>query len=263
MDKMCIRDSVWADENVLLHGTTIHGRQPRFPAIRDVPTSYYHETGPVGDFMTKRKLRDDAKVGVVGLGVGTLLAYSRSGQEWTVFEIDPEVVKVAGDRRFFTYLSNAKGQVQIVLGDARISLKKSNRLYDALLLDAYSSDAVPVHLMTLEAVETYVDRLAPGGFIAFHISNRYMDLGPVLASIGTRLGLDVRRRDDSVMNQFLWPGKSGSHWVLLSRGPSDIAPLDQDPQWVKSPPTSRALWTDDRSSILDVLKDSPWFVGSD
>ncbi|MBS1714317.1 MAG: fused MFS/spermidine synthase [Armatimonadetes bacterium] len=253
----------WSDENILLHGTTIHGRQPKFPAVRDLPTSYYHETGPVGDFLVKRPLPKDARVGVVGLGVGTLLAYSRQGQEWTVYEIDPEVVKVASDRRFFSYLPNAKGQVKIVLGDARISLKRSNKLFDALLLDAYSSDAVPVHLMTLEAVETYLDRLAPGGFIAFHISNRYMDLGPVLSSIGTKLGLDVRRRDDNVMNLLLWPGKSGSHWVLLSRKASDVAPLDSDPQWIKSPATSRALWTDGRSSILDVLNGSPWFVGSD
>ncbi len=249
----------YSDMNVLLHGTTLHGLQLKDDAHRDSPVSYYHPTGPVGDFLIKRHRPVGARMGVVGLGVGTLTSYSEPGEDWTVYDIDPEVVKVSSNPKYFTYLQDAKGHVDIVLGDARVSLTKSHDEYDVLMLDAYSSDAVPVHLITKEAFEVYMKRLRPGGLLAVHISNRYMHLWPVVASAARELGLVERRRNDRSTGSPMEPGKDSSEWCVLTRTVTDLGPIAKDPEWKEdSVPAGFHTWTDDRSSLLQVLIGSPW-----
>lgn len=246
-------------ERTLLHGTTLHGQQPLSPSLALIPSSYYHQTGPCGDILEKRKRPENAHIGVVGLGVGTLLAYSRPGEEWTIFEIDPEIVKIASDPHYFTYLSSAKGKWKVSLGDARLNLEHTTDTFDVLLMDAYSSDAVPIHLITVEAIRGYLKRLKPGGLLAIHISNRYMDLWPVFAAAAKELNLVERRRYDVTENELLFPYKNASNWLVLAPKESDLGSIAIDPNWMPDETPSGFLpWTDDRSSILTVLKDSPW-----
>lgn len=244
--------------STLSHGTTLHGEQFKNPLWRNEPVSYYHRTGPIGDVIEKRGIPADAKVGIVGLGIGTMMAYAHPGQTWTIYEIDPEVVKVAENPDYFTYLSDHKGQYSVVLGDARLRLAESSQKFDLLVLDAYSSDAVPVHLITVEAFKTYASMLNPGGAIAVHISNRYMELWPVVASAASELGMvEKRRRDFDVpaTDRF----KVASNWMLLCKTEADFGALLSDPNWVGDVvPPGFTTWTDERSSILEVLKGSPF-----
>src|SRR5262249_31990557 len=154
------------------------------PGRRREAGSYFHRTGPVGQlFDALGETGAPRHVGVTGLGIGTLVSYGRSGQAWTFYEIDPAVVRVAEDDRYFTYLSDARAagiEVRIVPGDARLQMVGApEKAYDLLFLDAFSSDSVPVHLLTVEALELYLSKLADGGVLALNISNRYLDLEPV------------------------------------------------------------------------------------
>ena len=137
---------------------------------RREPSTYFHKTGPIGQVFTafQRASTDKSRVGVIGLGIGTLAAYSEAGQQWTFFEIDPAIADLASDPRQFTYLSDSPARTRIVLGDARIALaKEPARSFDVLVVDAFSSDAVPVHLLTREALQLYLEKLDAGGVIAF------------------------------------------------------------------------------------------------
>jgi spermidine synthase len=171
------------------------------------------------------------------------------------YEIDPAIVIVAHTPRFFTYVPMAqqRAKVEPILGDARLQLSRTDRSYDVLVLDAYSSDAVPVHLLTREAVELYVSRLKPGGVLAFHISNRHMNLRPVLGGIAHELGLAaIVRADDAISTA---TGTNASEWVVLGRRDSDLGALMGDPAWERLGPTAGfKTWTDDYSSILTVLR---------
>ncbi len=182
------------DRIQLFHGTTIHGSQSyqRVSATGVLkPQTYYHPTGPIGRvFEAYREGPRLARVGLLGLGVGSLAAYARPGDRFTFFEIDPEVVRIAQKSRYFGFLSAAAGRYDVTLGDGRRSLERvPDGEFGLLVLDAFSSDAIPTHLITREAVELYRHKVAPDGLIAFHISNRYLDLRPVLAGIAHELGL--------------------------------------------------------------------------
>src|SRR6185295_19108624 len=166
------------------------------------------------------------RVGVVGMGVGTLATYSAPGERWTMFEIDPAVVDIARDRGLFTYLADAKGDVEIVVGDARLSLQSvPDGTFGLLVLDAFSSDAVPVHLLTLEAMSLYVRKLAPSGVLVMHLSSCHLDLEPVMAAAVASLGLTARiLADDSAPvaeRAWRWP----ADWMVVARQPADLAPL--------------------------------------
>lgn len=165
-------------------GTTLHGLQ--FTDSRGAePSTYYSRVGPLASvFDNLRSRTGDARVGVVGLGVGTIAAYARPGDEMTFYEIDQTVVDIARNPAYFTYISGSAVDPRIVVGDARLSLEdQSPGSYDLLVLDAFSSDSVPAHLLTREAIQTYARTLRPGGILAFHLSNRYYDLvGPVAAT---------------------------------------------------------------------------------
>ncbi len=236
-----------ADVHELVHGTTVHGTQLRDPDRRDVPTTYYSRSGPLGAVLTDPA---PAKVAVVGLGAGTVAAYGRPGMEMTFFEIDPEIVRIARDPRLFSYLADSPATLDAVVGDGRLGLAASPAgSYDAILLDAFSSDSIPVHLLTEEAMRTYVDRLAPGGVLVVHISNRVFDLEPVLASAAERLGLTAavgRGAGDA-------DGGLSSVWVALGRGGSGVERLTGQAGWAEIG-DQQVRWTDDYSSILSVLE---------
>lgn len=187
---------------MLTNGSTVHGTQDLRPGQEREPRSYYHRTGPVGQLFAEQGQRlAGAELGFVGLGSGALAAYGQPGQTMTFFEIDQASVDIARDPELFTYLADSAAQVDIVLGDGRLSLADQPvGRFDALVLDAFSSDAIPVHLLTREAVDLYLSRLRPDGLLVFHISNRYLDLAPVLANIAEDAGLEGLIQQDRVQN---------------------------------------------------------------
>jgi hypothetical protein len=245
----------------LMHGTTLHGQQPRDPARRNEPSTYFHRQGPMGEvFAALEQMPPRRSVAVTGLGVGTLASYAKPGQAWTYYEIDPAVVDVAEDTRYFTYMADCRAggvPLNVVLGDARLQLANAaNGAYDLLILDAFSSDSVPVHLLTREAVALYESKLAPSGLLAFNISNRYLRLEPVLAAVARDAGLTglVQHDQNEAVDQPAPSGKTPSSWVVLARRPEDLGPLAGNPHW--QPLTARPgtkAWTDDFSNLLSAF----------
>jgi hypothetical protein len=245
----------------LMHGNTFHGRQFLDPAQKLVPLTYYHPQGPVGDaFRARRSLSattnaSGLQVGVIGLGVGSLSAYVRGGDSMTYFEIDPAVIRVASSPLWFTFLTDCRtGQrPRIVVGDGRLRLSREPEgQFDLLVLDAFSSDSIPVHLLTQEAFELYRTRVKPNGWLLVHISNRYLDLEPVVAAAAASLGLTCRSFEDDDPKA---PGQEASHWLLLARSEADLGPLMRSVLW--KPATARPEvkpWTDERASLWSVWR---------
>lgn len=166
-------------EHVLVHGTTIHGTQAWPPDARPSGTGYYHSDGPLGDVVGLRPAADFAEVGILGLGSGGIAAHLQAGQRVTFYEIDPAVATVAADNRYFTYLSSTPADVDVQIGDGRLLLQREpGATFDLLIMDAFTSDAVPTHLLTREAFALYIDRLTADGLLVVHVSNRYVDLVP-------------------------------------------------------------------------------------
>jgi spermidine synthase len=238
--------------HTLYHGTTVHGRQAIDPARQGEPMTYYSREGPIGQALAG--LPDVAarrNVAVVGLGVGTLASYRTPGQQWTFYEIDPEVERIARTDAYFTYLRSCGEGCHVVLGDARLSLARAPlNGYGLIVLDAFSSDAVPVHLMTSEALGLYLSRLAPGGALAFHVTNRHMTLAPVLARLALTHGLTIRRQRHIATG----PEQFSSEWMVMTRNAADLGSLATDARWsTPDIPPSTPLWTDDFSNIFSVL----------
>lgn len=248
-----VRENADSLTHSLYHGTTLHGSQSMVKLLRQVPMTYYTREGPLGDVFLKRGMPPNAHVGAVGLGVGSVLAYTLSGQSWTIFEIDPLVVRIAEDPKLFTYLQKSDAPYEVALGDARLRLARSNQKFDLLILDAYSSDAVPVHLLTTEAMHVYAQHLRPGGLVAFHISNRHLTLEPVVAGIAKHEGFLTAQRIDLAEG----PDRrdaTASNWVVAARAPEDFGVLRDTKGWHPLEPTPGFRpWTDDYSSILSVL----------
>jgi hypothetical protein len=238
----------------LFHGTTLHGMQSLDPARRREPLTYYHRTGPFGQaFARVPRLSTAPEIAVVGLGVGSLASYASEGQRWTFYELDPAVERLARTR--FTYLSDCGDRCRVVLGDARASLAAADRAYGLIVLDAFSSDAIPVHLLTREAIDLYLSRLLPHGVLAFHISNRHLSLAPVLGRLAHSRGLTAVRCRDMVTADVETTGKRASEWLLMAAAAADLTPLTKDPEWTAPRGVESApLWTDDASSILSVLR---------
>jgi hypothetical protein len=241
--------------HALFHGTTLHGMQSLEAVRRREPLTYFHPSGPLGQLFGA--LRPARAVGVVGLGAGSLACYARPGQAWTFYEIDPVVLRLARDIRYFTFLADCLPDTPVVLGDARLSLaREAGPRYDLLVLDAYSSDAPPLHLLTREAFGVYLDRLAPGGLLVFNVSNRHFDLEPVVGTQARALGLAGLVRDDAEVEPAAWDlGKRPSQWVVLARDPARLAALARDGRW--APPRVAAdarPWTDDFASLLPTLR---------
>ena len=252
-----VRADAAGTQHVLMHGNTIHGEQNLEAGRRREPRTYYHRSGPIGQVITTSdaKLRD-ARIGVVGLGAGSLAAYAQPGQRWTFYEIDPAVVRIASDPKLFTYLHDCGRACDVVLGDARLSLAKAVApTYRLLILDAFSSDAIPVHLMTREALELYLRRLDPDGILAFHISNRHLDLEPILAALAAENGLVALVRRDSRSPEASERGQSPSEWLVMARRSDALGSLASDPRWTRpAAPAGTRVWADDYSDILAVLR---------
>ena len=234
------------DVHTLVHGTTTHGTQLRSPGSRSIPTTYYSRQGPLGEAF---ELGTRQSVGVVGLGTGTVAAYGSPGQTMTFFEIDPEMVRMASDPDLFSYVEDSAAEVDMVVGDGRLRLAATDPgSFDLIVLDAFSSDSIPVHLLTEEAMQTYADRLAPGGLLLVHVSNRVFDLEPVLAGAADSLGWSAA----------LGRGAGADHaavsvWVALDADGSATDHLRRDAGWRELGPR-QVRWTDDYSSILSVLE---------
>lgn len=241
----------------LVHGRTIHGVQSTDGARRREPLSYFHRGGPLGDLARHPALeRPAARVAVLGLGTGAMAAYGQAGQEWTFFEIDAAVIELARDGRYFTYLRDTRADIRIVPGDARLSLSREPASsFDIVALDVFSSDAIPVHLLTREALQLYLRVLAPQGLMAFHLSNRHLDLVPIVAALARDLGLAGRVRADERASGEDWAaGRFPSTWVVLARQAADLGPLGQALRWRPLPPSEGRPWTDDYSNLVRAFR---------
>jgi hypothetical protein len=239
---------------VLMHGTTVHGSQSTDPTLRRAPTGYYARPGPMGDaFAVLDAGRVGASVGLVGLGAGTLAAYEQPGQAMTYFEIDPLVIQVAEDPRYFTYLSDAPARPTVVLGDGRFSLRQvPTATFDMLVLDAFSSDAIPTHLLTIEALTDDRRVLRSGGLVVIHVSNRYYDLAPAIGAAGGRLSMTVLQRRYTPTDAEASAGASPSAWVVMTIDPATIAAL-RGRGWEDVDSTGVEPVTDDHPDVLRFL----------
>jgi hypothetical protein len=242
-------------EHVLAHGTTVHGRQRIAPAGRGAPLAYYARRGPLGQVFSARGA-DFENVGVIGLGAGSIAAYGRAGDRYTFYEIDPAVARIASDERWFTYLADSRAETRIVIGDGRLELERApDGAYDLIVLDAFTSDAIPVHLLTREAVELYLRKLAPRGLVVLHITNNHLDLEPVVSGIARSLGLAAVSRDHRPSAGERRRGVNRSHWVALGRDASALGRLRADPRWrALDGETGQPVWTDEYSNILSVVE---------
>jgi hypothetical protein len=235
----------------LTHGTTRHGQQYADEPGRPKPLMYYHPTGPAGRLLERWPSR--SRVGAVGLGCGALAGYGRAGEAWTFYELDPNVVRIARDDRFFTFLSTCPAAVTIELGDARRQLRNAaDASFDVLILDAFNSDAVPTHLLTREAFDLYFRKLTPDGVLLVHASNRYLDLPGLIAR--TCADRAVRRDFDMPTDGQKADGKFPSDWLAIVRDESLFAPLAKDPRWQKFTPAAGPVWTDAFTDLLGIWK---------
>jgi hypothetical protein len=248
---------------VFLHGTTIHGaerlRDDNGDPIAGPPPkiTYYHEESPMGVTVkaTREKAAGPIKVAVVGLGTGTFACFRRPEDSFTFYEIDASVEKMARDPNHFRYISECAPDVPIRLGDARLTLADAKDQYDLIVLDAFSSDAIPIHLMTREAMATYLQHLAPHGIVLMHVSNRHMELSSVVAGIAHANGLVSRMN-----NRAAREGEDDSKYIFTStvvisaRDDEDFGGLRQDPDWsVIEPPAGQRIWTDDYSNVIGAV----------
>jgi hypothetical protein len=240
------------------HGSTLHGRQFTTPARACEPLSYYHRKGPLGSVFKalESKPASSANVAVVGLGTGASAAYAKPGERWTFYEIDPSVVRLARDPKLFTYLSNcAAAPIETVVGDARLRLRDAPaHHYGLIALDAFSSDAIPAHLLTREALDLYLSKLAEGGLVAFHVSNRSLELERVVGGLARRAGLAARIFTDKEYEPDI--GKEPSEWVVVARREEDLSALAEDPRWrpLVEQNGKFVIWSDDFSDIVSVFK---------
>lgn len=244
--------------HAFIHGTTLHGKQSLDPKRQNEPLTYFTKNGPIGQlFQSLDADRRVSQVGVMGLGIGTLAAYAQPGQTWTFYEIDPTVKNIASDPQYFTFLQNAKGSVSIVLGDGRLSIANvKNSTYDLLVMDAFSSDSIPVHLITREAIDLYLQKLSPQGLLALNITNRYLDLAPVIGKLAhDRHLVALSQWDNPISAEERRFGKTPSHWVILARHPQDFGTLTNDPRWKSIPNLqSQTVWTDNFSNLVRSLR---------
>ena len=236
----------------LMHGAILHGEQYQTGEMRKLPTTYYEEESGIGAALESKE-GAPIKVGVIGLGTGTLAAYGRKGDVYRFYDIDPRVVQVA--RTQFTYLADSAARIEVVVGDARLELEReAPQGFDVLAVDAFSGDAIPVHLITREALALYLRHMKPGGIVAFHVSNRFLNLVPVVARLAREEGAHAVLVTDEPAEDA--SGRARTDWVLVSRSAAalarprieeaDAAPAQDRPAW--------RTWTDDYSNLVQILK---------
>ena len=232
----------------LNNGTTQHGFQYKDKERATQPTNYYSWDGPLGAVVEAMRARPGGpgvQVAAVGLGTGTVACLALEGQQTTFFEINPMVDQVAHEPRLFSYLRDCPGSNKVVMGDARLSLKSQpDHFYSLIVLDAFNSDAIPIHLMTQQALELYLSKLTENGIIAYHISNRHLDLQPVIGNLAATQNM--------VGIRGFW---GGSNWVFIARRAEDLGTLIVDPRFqLLVPDATKRVWTDDYSDIISILR---------
>lgn len=253
-----VTEDAQANYHELYCGTTVHGLQALHEKARRLPMSYYHQAGPIGDLF--RVLGDrpqSRRVAVIGLGVGGLAAYCRPSDSFVFYEIDPEMEQIAANPEYFTYLSDCGSACSVVLGDGRMTIQDApTGAYDLIFLDAFASDAVPTHLLTIEALQIYLDKLADDGLLVFNMTNRYLRLEYVLRNLGDSAGMASVMRNDLSFD-LMDPRNNGRNfcqYLIMGRREEDLAGLRSIPGWV--PPRhnpSVGVWTDKRTNVFSVL----------
>ncbi len=240
---------------LLYHGSTLHGAQSLEPGREHVPLTYYTRQGPIGQVFNAFHGPGPGSVAVIGLGTGTLSSYAEPGQKWVFYELDPAIVRLAGPSGFFSYLRECKARPRVVVGDARWSLAHASAdVYDLIIVDAFSSDAIPVHLLTREALRVYLSRLSADGIIAFHISNRYLALERPVADLARDAGLScVWRAEPRLSEQDEELGYSSSDWIVLTRRAEGLSELTGADGWTEVPGKPERIWTDDYVNTFSVL----------
>ena len=236
----------------LVHGAILHGDQYMDPPYNRSATTYYKTKSGIGRILLlKEKMAPDKprKVGIIGLGTGTIATYGDKADVYRFYDINPEVVTIA--RRDFTYLKDTDAKIEISLGDARLNLEREPvQNFDVLAVDAFSSDSIPVHLITLEALKIFEKHMKPDGVIAFHVSNRFLDLKPVVNMIAEKRGLHVAWVRDSYDD-----GSTTSDWVLLTKDRTLLLKAEiLDGTYIIPPEPKLRVWTDDFNNLLQVLK---------
>ena len=261
---LSVRESVLIDENnrpekyhELFHGTTKHGAQRLAPHLRTTPLTYYSRPGPMGQlFSVYDSQNQNWEVGTVGLGAGALACYAKPQQHWTQYEIDPLVVATAKDEKFFTYLKLCSKNTVYKIGDARLSLvAEPDQKFDLLIMDAFSSDAVPTHLLTREAMSLYFAKLKPGGILAFHITNRHLELKKVMSDHVNHFKLSALIQEYKPKKKM--PLVIATDWVVMAKQEETLAPLrlSQAGHWQKLPLYfDMKPWTDDFTNIIGIWK---------
>jgi spermidine synthase len=234
----------------LVHGVIMHGKQSFDPEFQRKPTTYYTEESGVGRLFAAFAAAP-LRAGVIGLGSGTLAVYGRKDDVVRFYEINPQVIAVA--RKEFTYLADSAAKIETVLGDARLAMEReAAQQYDILVVDAFSSDAIPVHLITLEALDTYLKHMKPQGVIAFHVTNRYLELKSVVKLLAEARGLHaVNVADSGDASRF----GSSTDWVLVARRPDifKTKTFAGETEEIEVP-AGQAIWTDDFNNLYQVLK---------
>jgi hypothetical protein len=246
---------------LLYHGTTLHGAERLAdrtvsPKAPPEPLTYFYFGGPISEGIeAARSARGGLRrVATVGLGAGSLACHKRGNEQWTFFEIDPDVVRIARDPHLFSFIAACAPDLSIVLGDARLTLAQSQERYDLIILDAFSSDAIPVHLLTREALAGYLSRLEPGGMLVMHISNMHMELGPVVAAVGAAEGLVTWLKTEAQPVQRAGDLRAGTIVAALARSRTDLGDLPRRAGWHEiSPEPGIPAWTDDYSNVLGAI----------
>jgi hypothetical protein len=243
------------DLHILYSGTTIHGREAFSGPYAGEPLSYYHRAGPLGEVIASLQAdHPTMRIGAVGLGAGAIAAYGRPGDTYRFFEIDPTVVSIARDPASFTFLADSAAAIDIDVEDGRLGLEASPPdAFDLLVLDAFSSDAVPVHLLTTESLATSMRTVTPGGVIAVHISNRFLDLEPIVAAAAHANGF-VSIIGSDLPSEELEDLADPSQWVIVARSYADLADLVQGERWRTAHADGRRPWTDRYTDMIEAIR---------
>jgi hypothetical protein len=242
--------------HMLMSGTTLHGAESLLPGEETLPLTYYSHEGAFGRFFAALNPANIRHVAIIGLGTGALACYAQPNQEWTFYEIDPLVERIARDPRYFHFLANCGNRPNVVLGDARLTIASApDGTYDVLVIDAFSSDSIPMHLLTREALGLYLRKLAPGGALLFHISSRTLDLRSVIGALATDAGIPARMLlDRPPQGTLLWR-RSPTLVVALAGHGGNLDGLLPTDGWTELPASgARSLWTDQRSDLLRAIR---------
>jgi hypothetical protein len=242
--------------HLLSHGTTIHGGQWTDESRADQALAYYHRTGPVGQVFEAVEANGGwQRAAVIGLGSGSMATYGDRGQRMTFYEIDPSVADIASNPELFTFLRDTGAEVEIVVGDGRLTLADApDGAYDIIFMDAFSSDSPPVHLLTREAMRLYVDKLAPAGLLVFNVSNRYLDLASVVQRQARDAGLTGLVQFDRRLDEAPPGDKEPSQFVVLSRDAARLGSVAANGRWQPIGWPDGRVWTDDYSDVISALR---------